>query len=215
MFPKLLHSAPLATLLISTAALIPATGEPTTAAASYAVTATQKTPHSPAPPPSYRLSPNDTVLIRVFQEQELDTTARIGKDGTIPFPLIGSIDIGGRTLPEASGLITKSLREYLVHPQISLRITEYNKRRFTVLGQVNRPGTFDMPEETTLTLLEGIGLAGGYNRIANPSKIIVKRHGSEGERIFRLDAKQMAKGRSIPPFFLEQGDTIIVEESLF
>jgi len=167
------------------------------------------------PAAGYRLVPNDTVHIHVFQENELETTARIGKDGSIPFPLVGALSLGGRTVPEAATAVTQALKNYLVHPQVALRIVDYSKKRFTVLGQVNRPGTFDLPDESPLTLLECIGLAGGYNRIANPSKIIVKRRTPGGEEVFRLDAKQMAKGNKVPSFQIHPGDTVVVEESLF
>jgi polysaccharide export outer membrane protein len=167
------------------------------------------------PAAGYRLVSNDTIHIHVFQEDELETTARIGKDGSIPFPLVGSLSLGGRTVPEAATAVTQALKDYLVHPQVALRIVDYSKKRFTVLGQVNRPGTFDLPDESPLTLLECIGLAGGYNRIANPSKIIVKRRTPGGEEVFRLDAKQMAKGNKVPPFQIHPGDTVVVEESLF
>lgn len=169
----------------------------------------------PQTSPAYRLSTGDTIQIHVFQEDELNTTARIGRDGTIPFPLIGSIQVGGRNVSETAAALTQALREYLVRPQVAIRIIDYSKRRFTILGQVNRPGTFDMPDETTLTLLEAIGMAGGYSRVANPSKVIVKRTTQEGEQVFKIDAKQMAKGQNAPSFSLLPGDTVVVEESLF
>jgi polysaccharide export outer membrane protein len=164
---------------------------------------------------SYRLTSNDTVLIQVFQEDELTNTARIGKDGTIAFPLIGTIQIGGHSVSEATSILTQALREYLLHPQVSIRIVDYSKKRFTVLGQVNRPGTFDLPDENPLNLLEGIGLAGGYSRIANPSKVTVKRQTPGGDQVFHLDAKQMAKSNKAPSFQIQAGDTVIVAESLF
>ena len=118
-------------------------------------------------------------------------------------------------MPEAAAAISQALKDYLVHPQVALRIVDYSKKRFTVLGQVNRPGTFDLPDESPLSLLEGIGLAGGYSRIANPSKVIVKRRGPGGEQVFHLNAKQMAKGSATPSFQILPGDTVVVEESLF
>jgi polysaccharide export outer membrane protein len=177
--------------------------------------APQTTEPTRPPAAGYRLAPNDTVNILVFQEDELQTTARIGKDGSIPFPLVGTISLGGRTVPEAAAAVSQALKDYLVHPQVAVRIADYSKKRFTVLGQVNRPGTFDLPDESPLSLLEGIGLAGGYSRIANPSKVIVKRRGPGGEQVFLLNAKQMAKGNAIPSFQILPGDTVVVEESLF
>ncbi len=209
-------SGPLAALLLYISAPLPLPAEaPPTGTRQSPPSVAQKTDPAQSPSPTYRLSVNDTVVIRVFQEQELDTTARIGRDGAIAFPLIGSVIIGGRTVPEAANAITQALKEYLVQPQVSLRITDYTKRKFTVLGQVNRPGTFELPDENSLTLLEGIGLAGGYSRIANPSKVVVKRRNAGGEQVFHLDAKQMAKGNTSSAFLLQQGDTVIVEESLF
>lgn len=165
---------------------------------------------------SYRLCANDTVHIRVFQEEELETSVKIGKDGNISFPLVGSVSLGGKNLSEAAQTLETSLRKFCKSPQVAIRIVEYNKRRFTVLGQVNRPGTFEMPDENQMSLLEAIGMAGGYSRIANPSKVTLKRTNPDGlEQIFRLDAKRMARDSAAAPFLLKTGDTIVVEESLF
>ena len=164
--------------------------------------------------PNYRLLTNDLVNIKVFQEDDLQTTERVARDGTITFPFIGAVSLAGRTLQESAELLQARLREYLVHPQITVRVVEYSKRRFTVLGQVSKPGNYELPDDSTLTLLEAIGMAGGYTRIANPSKITVKRQGSRGEdSLFRLDAARMAKDKDSPRFEVQSGDTIMVGES--
>ncbi|MEI6873106.1 MAG: polysaccharide biosynthesis/export family protein [Verrucomicrobiota bacterium] len=164
----------------------------------------------------YVIAPNDVILIKVFQEDQLDTTARVARDGSVSLPMVGSVMVGSRTLTEATAVVASALKEYLVHPQVGIRVLEYSKRRFTVLGQVGRPGIYEMPDDATLSLLEGIGLAGGYSRIANPSRVTVKRSSpSGGEEIFKLDAKQMARSKNAPGFILQAGDTVMVEESLF
>jgi polysaccharide export outer membrane protein len=166
--------------------------------------------------PGYRLSSNDLIHIKVFQEEELETVARVGRDGTIPFPMLGTISVGGKTLPETTNAVTLALKEYLVRPQVAVRVVEYTKRKFTVLGQVNRPGTFDLPDDAPLSLLEGIGLAGGYTRLANSGRVTVKRSlPGMPEQVFKLDARQMARGKNAPRFQLQPGDTVMVEESLF
>jgi protein involved in polysaccharide export with SLBB domain len=164
----------------------------------------------------YRLASNDLIHIKVFQEDELETVARVGRDGTIPFPMLGTLSVGGKTLPETTSAVTLALKDYLVRPQVAVRVVEYTKRKFTVLGQVNRPGTFDLPDDAPLSLLEGIGLAGGYTRLANSSRVTVKRSlPGAAEQIFKLDARQMARGKNAPRFQLQPGDTVMVEESLF
>jgi len=56
-------------------------------------------------------------------------------------------------------------KDYLVNPQVNLTVMEYSKRRFIVLGQVQRPGAYDMPDRDSVRLLQAIGMAGGYTRI--------------------------------------------------
>ena len=66
-------------------------------------------------------------------------------------------------------------KDYLVNPHVNVNVTEYSKRRITILGQVQKPGSYDMPDREAVTLLQAIGMAGGYTRIADPSKITFKR----------------------------------------
>jgi polysaccharide export outer membrane protein len=106
-------------------------------------------------------------------------------------------------------------KDYLVNPQVSVSISEYDKRRFTVLGQVQKPGTYDMPDREAVTLLQAIGLAGGYTRIADPAKVTVKRRTEDRESVLRVDAKSMANGRSAGAFDVLPGDVITVGESIF
>ena len=163
-----------------------------------------------------RLMPNDVVQIKVFQEDDLDSLLRISKDGTITFPLIGSVELGGKT-PEEAALTIKALlaKDYLVNPQVNVTVVEYAKRLFTVLGQVQRPGSYELPNSNTLTLIQAIGMAGGYTRIADPSKITLKRAGDGKETVLRLNAKKMAGGGAESGFTVSSGDIITVGESIF
>lgn len=167
-----------------------------------------------APSSNYRLNANDVIHIRVFQEEDLDTTVRIAKDGTIQFPLIGGAQIGGKTIEEATQTLEQALREYLLRPEVTIRVTEFVKRHFTVLGQVMKPGTYDIPEDSSLNLLEAVGVAGGYTRIANPGKVILKRQVKGVETIFKLNAKTMATEGESERFEILPGDTILVGESI-
>jgi polysaccharide export outer membrane protein len=155
------------------------------------------------------------VHIKVFHEDDLETTARIDKDGSIAFPLLGSVKIGGLTVQEARGALEGALHEYLKQPQVSLDILTYSKRRFTILGQVNRPGVFDFPDEMSVNLLEAIGMADGFTKIANPSKITIKRIEDGKETLIKLDGKKILKDASTPEFQVLPGDTINVGEAIF
>ena len=171
---------------------------------------------SSGPGSNYLLSANDMVKVKVFQEDDLESTLRVSKDGTATFPLIGVVKIGGKSPQEAAKLIRDLLaKDYLVNPQVNLTVMEYAKRRFVVLGQVQRPGSYDMPDRDSMRLLQAIGMAGGYTRIADPGKITLKRTQGGKEEVFKLNAKNMAKGDSKTEFEVLPGDVITVGESIF
>ena len=166
---------------------------------------------------NYKLSANDLLDFRVFQEPELDGVIRVAGDGTAIFPLIGTVNVGGKTVTQATEEIKARYRDgYLVYPQISLTVRTYAQKLFTVLGQVQKPGSYDMKGSDEITLLQAIGMAGGYTKIANPSRVTVKRLEDGGsERLIKLDAKRMARGGDSSSFYIKPGDVITVAESLF
>ena len=124
---------------------------------------------------SHVLVPGELVQIKVFQEPDLDTAVRIPGDGHINFPLIGEVALAGQSVQQATRVIHDRLQaRFLVNPQVSIAV-EPAKRLFTVLGQVQRPGTYRFPEQQDLDLLQVIGIAGGYTRLADPGRIILNR----------------------------------------
>ena len=168
-------------------------------------------------PAGYILSANDYVSVEVFGEDDLRTSGRLNPEGNVSVPLLGSIHLGGLTLTQAASKLTELYgRDYLVNPRVNVMLLSYAKRRFSILGQVGRPGSFEMPEGSPdgIDLLEAIALAGGYTRIAAPERITVRRHNASGDQIFKVNAKRFTKG-SGGSFLVEPGDTITVGESIF
>jgi protein involved in polysaccharide export with SLBB domain len=165
---------------------------------------------------TYVLSPNDVVEMRVYQEDDLQTKVRVAKDGTVSIPLIGVVHLGGRNLEEATRIIRDRLdKDYLVNPQVSLSVVEYAKRRFTVLGQVQKPGTYEIPGEESVTLLQAVAMAGGYTRLANPGKITVSRTVGAQKSTVVVDGRALASDASAQPFSVRPEDTITVAERIF
>ena len=169
-------------------------------------------------PTGYTLRPNDQVAVEVFGEDDLRTLGRLNGEGNFSLPLLGSIRLAGLTLADAASKITELYgRDYLVNPRVNVTLIGYAKRRFTILGQVNRPGSYEMPEGSPdgVDLLEAIAMAGGYTRIAAPERISVRRKSATGDdEILRVDAKRLAK-RGGENFQVLPGDTVTVAESLF
>ena len=165
----------------------------------------------------YILSTNDTVSVEVFGEDDLRTSGKLNPEGNISVPLLGSVHLAGLTLTQAASKLTELYkRDYLVNPRVNVMLSGYARRRFSILGQVGRPGSYDMPEGSPegIDLLEAIAMAGGYSRIAAPERITVRRHNSNGDQIFKVNAKRFTKG-SGGGFLVQPGDTITVGESIF
>lgn len=174
-------------------------------------------PEAIAAPSGYVLSANDQIAVEVFGEDDLRTSGRLNSEGNISVPLLGSVHLGGATLTQAAATLTDLYgRDYLVNPKISVSLVGYAKRRFTVLGQVNRPGSYEMPEGSPggIDLLEAVAMAGGYTRIAAPERISVRRHRDQGDQIMKINAKKLANGAG-SGFRVVPGDTLTVGESIF
>jgi len=164
----------------------------------------------------HRLNVGDLIDVRVLQEDELNSKTRVDPDGTVTLPLLGTIRVGGKSVLEARNVIKAALqKDYLYNPQVQLTVVEYAKRRFAVLGEVSRPGYFEMPQTGKVTLLEAIAMAGGYTAIADNRKVSVKRVVNGKEAVIPLNARAMAKESGAKIFELQPDDTVTVGQSIF
>lgn len=165
---------------------------------------------------SYVLCASDVVQVKVYQEDDLESKLRISRDGTTTFPLIGVINLGGKTVEQAAALIRDELaKDYLVNPQVTVTVLEYAKRRFTVLGQVQKPGSYEIPNEESVSLLEAIAMGGGYTRLANRANILVTRTVAGRKTALTLDVNHAAHDPNTPAFVIQPDDIITVSERIF
>lgn len=165
---------------------------------------------------SYTLAENDRIRLNVFREPDLSIDARIGKDGTISVPYIGTVRVAGKSVREATRLITALLDDgYLVNPQVSVTLVEYSKRQFTVLGQVRNPGPYTMPDDQLVTLQQAIGMAGGFTPGAKRGKVVVTRTIGGENIIYNVDGTAFMRDRNAKSFMILPDDTIFVPETFF
>lgn len=135
----------------------------------------------------YVLGVSDALDINVWKNSELSTRALIRPDGTITMPLIGDLHAAGKTPTELKREIESRLTEYikLEGTEITIAVTNAASYRFTVSGEVSRPGIFT--SAYYVTVAEAIALAGGFSRFADRERM----------SLMRRDAKT-GKVRSIP-----------------
>lgn len=129
----------------------------------------------------------------------------VDSQGNIEFPVIGKINTENKTTEELRDILKKEISKYVLNPQVSVKNTNY---KITVLGEVNKPGTYNIPEAQT-TVLEVLGLAGDLTIYGNREDILVLRNidGTMTKERINLTKADFINS---PYFYLKQNDVIIV-----
>jgi len=111
--------------------------------------------------------------------------------------------------PDALGLAKKVINAMLAEPAGDSSLA-FPKLQFSVIGEVQKPGSYDYPQNGSDNLLEVIAKAGGYTPQGAPSKIMVRRNENGEFKVYKLDAEKMVNGPANKPFEILPGDDIIV-----
>ena len=162
----------------------------------------------------YRLGPGDGIKVQVFQNPDLSIETRVSENGSINYPLVGTIQLGGSTIGEAERKIASALKSgnFLKNPQVNIVLAQVRGNQVAVLGQVQKPGRF--PLETMNTRVSDLlAAAGGVTPMGDDTLIVT---GTRGGQPFR-------KVIDIPALFLNQkgqddilvqgGDTLFVNKA--
>jgi polysaccharide biosynthesis/export protein len=158
----------------------------------------------------YKIASRDILQVAVFQVKDLDGTVQVSEDGTVALPLVGKIQLRGKTTNEAEQIIAGKLREkYLQSPQVSVSIKTYGKR-ITVNGEVKTP--IVMPDDGNTTLSQAISSAGGFSELADRSRVHVARSMDQQVQDEIYSFSDIQAGKVKDPL-LKGGDIVVVEES--
>ncbi len=169
-------------------------------------------------PNDYILQAGDVVLIKIYPEDEYIKGGKmeVSSEGNITLSLVGKVTVAGKSVVEAEREIAEILnRDYLVDPEVVIELEQHKKQNVVLLGQVRKPGTYEMPiGAKKMTLLQAVSLAGGFSEIANIKKIKIVRQAEGKNEVIRANADAIISG-SEQDVDLEPGDVISVSESLF
>ena len=168
------------------------------------------------PPPieSSTIGPDDIFRMQIVGEKDLPDEYQVSSDGSVDLPYVHRIQAAGLE-PQA---LAKLIRERLVEeqilrdPSVIVAIKEYRSKKITVLGQVQKPGSFSFT--SGMTLLQAVSLSGGFTSIAKTDHVNLTRKTKTGTKTVILSVDSITEGRS-PDVPLQAGDGIYVGERVF
>lgn len=155
----------------------------------------------------YVVGREDVLDISVWRDADLSRTVPVRPDGKISLPLLGELDVAGKTTNQIAQEIKAGLNGYVQDPKVVVILREVNSPRFFVIGEVTKPGGY--PLRGRMTVLQALSIAGGFNEWADKGAIVVMRDGNERVEV---DYAALVKpdGEKEKNFPLNPGDTIYV-----
>jgi polysaccharide biosynthesis/export protein len=166
-----------------------------------------------SPNPRYVLRTGDSFDIVFRFTPEFNQTVSIQPDGFISVRELPDIVAAGKTIPELTALLQKHYSKILREPVITVVLKEYEKPYFIAQGEVSRPGKYEMRGDTTV--LEGIGIAGGFNESSKHSQVLIfRRVSDQWMSVKKLDVKKMLDTANLDEdLHLRPGDMIYVPKN--
>jgi polysaccharide export outer membrane protein len=128
----------------------------------------------------YRIGPQDLLEINIFEAPELNRSVRVSENGDVSMPLLGGIQVTGLTARELETTVAGRLREYLKDPHVSVMVTAIESHPISVIGEVNKPGVFQV--RGTKTLLEMLSMAQGLAPEAGDEVLVMRSAGFNHEQ---------------------------------
>ncbi len=167
-------------------------------------------PPAPASASDYPLGAGDLLKVTVFDHPELATELRVSEGGAITFPLLGEVKASGLSVHQLERALASGLAEggFVRQPQVSVLVEDYQSQRFSVLGQVNKPGQY--PLMTKVDVMAALAAAGGPINLAAADEATLLRH--DGTHI-GLDLISLFQGDPRQNLPLSAGDTLYVPKA--
>jgi polysaccharide export outer membrane protein len=164
---------------------------------------------------STTVGPGDLFEISIVGEKDLEKEYRVQPDGTINFPYIDRIVVAGLEPQQIEDRIKSELAEkkILTNPQVTLVVKEYNSKKISVIGAVQKPGS--LPWTEGMKLIDAISLAGGFTPLAAGDRVRLTRivaGNRTATTTVSVDAITDGRASDLP---LQAGDTIKVEQRVF
>jgi polysaccharide biosynthesis/export protein len=159
-----------------------------------------------AAPETYRIGPEDVLQISVWKNETMSRSVPVRPDGKISLPLLNDVQAGGLTALELREVLAKQLAAYMPNPEVSVIVTDVRSFKVSVIGEVARPGRYDLKSWTTV--LDVLALAGGFTQFASRSRILILQ--PDGKAMKRIPFNYNKVGGEQENFYLRNGDIVVV-----
>lgn len=157
----------------------------------------------------YRIGPEDILHISVWKDEDLDRKVLVRPDGGISFPLVGDIQVSGRTPLEVQDEIRSRLERYVPDAEVTVSVEKISGYTVFVIGEVNQPGQHTLGRY--VDVVQALTLSGGTTPYASESKIRVLRRQDGREVVYRVNFTDIKRGRNLQQnIILQSGDVVVV-----
>jgi polysaccharide export outer membrane protein len=158
----------------------------------------------------YEIGAGDILEITTWKEPDFTREEVLVRlDGKITFPLLNDVLAAGLTTMDLKRVIENGLKDYISNPVVTVNVRQPLSKRFYILGEVRRTGEYPLVKH--LTVLQAFALAGGFTEWASKKEIILLRTENGKEKIYRINYKDITKGKDFSQNIkLKTDDTIIV-----
>ena len=159
---------------------------------------------------SYTIGAGDVLRIVTWKEPDFTLeSVLVRTDGKISFPLLNDVQAAGLTPMMLKDVLETGLKSYVAAPVITVTVTNAGSQKFYILGQVPRTGEYPIVKD--LSVLQAFALAGGFTEWASKDEILLIRREGGQKKVYKIDYKDMAKGKNLDQdLLIKADDTIIV-----
>jgi polysaccharide export outer membrane protein len=169
------------------------------------------TTHLTAQNESLLIGRGDLLHVQVYDTPEMEQHARVTDSGSIPFSYLGTVSVSGLTPAQAAEQIEHRLvaAGVMLHPDVTVRVETYATQNASVMGQVQKPGSYEI--DTGRKLVEVLAIAGGLTDIAD-RHITIQRFGAAQQKVEYYYSNSAPTALSEDPM-VYPGDTVIVPKA--
>jgi polysaccharide export outer membrane protein len=159
--------------------------------------------------PDYVIAPGDVLQITVWKEDGLDQEVIVLPDGTITYPLIGSLNAAGESPAQLQVAIKEKLKTLIPDAAVTVMVKAALGHTVSVIGQVTKPGELVMGHY--LTVMQALSQAGGLTPYASEDHIIILRRANGVEHSIPFPYRDVISGDDLDKdISLNPGDVVVV-----